>query len=314
MVEKAIVKHVTLIFGASFVVAVVVSLFIIYTRVTVVSDKLDRVYDKLSSLALLSSPDICTARTQSLEPATPVPVLSEKAESSPSEGSSTESGADLDMDEASTAASDDVRLVSDPLSQIGAKPIPRSRINVQVSPKSLSKLSEVVALSHAQKAQANAQVQAQALYEYEEIKEKPIEEESEVPGLANEMESYTRQLEQYLKKSRQGSSVSSGMSTAQLDKKDPADGAGSSEESGSNPEPRVEERAKVVTRNDDTESLASDGGKSTASAFVSRKRVPPYSAKNFDIGHEEPYNGKTFTVIKTKGTGVIRWSRGVPTS
>ncbi len=65
-----------------------------------------------------------------------------------------------------------------------------------------------------------------------------------------------------------------------------------------------------VKKNDDADSVAASEI-SSASALQTRKKVPPYAAKTFDVDHEEEYEGKLFRVIRTK-TGVVRWSGAKP--
>lgn len=68
---------------------------------------------------------------------------------------------------------------------------------------------------------------------------------------------------------------------------------------------------ETVNDDDDTASIGSEV--SSISALNGKKRVPPYAARNFDLGHKEVYNGKEFSVIKTK-SGSIRWSKATPLS
>ena len=49
------------------------------------------------------------------------------------------------------------------------------------------------------------------------------------------------------------------------------------------------------------------------SQLNSRKRVPPWPAKNHEPGHEEIYNGKVYTVI-VNSKNVVRWSGAKPLS
>lgn len=76
-------------------------------------------------------------------------------------------------------------------------------------------------------------------------------------------------------------------------------------------EHHIDNLANFVKKNEDNESVTSEV--SSASALQTRKKVPPYPAKNFDIGHEEVYGGKVFSVIRSKA-GVTRWSGAKPIS
>ena len=51
----------------------------------------------------------------------------------------------------------------------------------------------------------------------------------------------------------------------------------------------------------------------SAGQLNSRKRVPPWPAKNHEVGHEEEWNGKWYKVIKNS-KNVIRWSGASPTA
>lgn len=51
----------------------------------------------------------------------------------------------------------------------------------------------------------------------------------------------------------------------------------------------------------------------SAGQLNSRKRVPPWPAKNHEVGHEEEWNGKWYKVIRNS-KNVIRWSGASPTA
>lgn len=64
--------------------------------------------------------------------------------------------------------------------------------------------------------------------------------------------------------------------------------------------------------NNDDDDAGSVGSEiSSISALNGKKRVPPYAAKNFPLGHRQEHNGKMFEVIKTKGNS-IRWGKAMP--
>lgn len=64
--------------------------------------------------------------------------------------------------------------------------------------------------------------------------------------------------------------------------------------------------------NNDDDDAASIGSEvSSVSALNGKKRVPPYAAKMFDVGHRQAHQGKMFEVIKTK-SGSVRWSGAKP--
>lgn len=81
----------------------------------------------------------------------------------------------------------------------------------------------------------------------------------------------------------------------------------------------AEEPAMDDPNAEDAESARSRAGvdasevSESAGQLNSRKRVPPWPAKNHEVGHEEEWNGKWYKVIRNS-KNVIRWSGASPTA